>query len=525
LTTRSPAATGLPLRLVALVGTVFGAGVIALPLSWPAGPTLEGLPWGALALFAGLTLVAEQFAGDIAGRSKTSVTTVPLLAASFLFGAPGGVATVAAFALWAKVRAGSPPHRMLFNLGMALLAAESASWTVRLLGPSRFGRDSFEAALLAGAAAGLGYYLVNHLLISLVRGLAERRSPWRIWAEHYRWLWPHYAVLGGLAVVVAYGYQAFGATGVLALMAPVGMMHLAIRQYVDRTTSSIRQLEALNAELQGEIAQRRAAEEENARLAREAARVAALEELSRLKSEFISIASHELRTPLTGILGFSELLTHNDAVLPDDERQRFQRLVFQQAEQLAALVDNLLDVSRIESGRVTLEPSALDLADALWPILEAAGASAPRHALSTDLAPAARWVRADPDKVRQILANLVSNAVKYSPDGGRVTVTARFEPGIDGVTIAVADEGMGIPEEQLDRIFDRFQRVDAPATRGIRGTGLGLFIVRELVELHGGTIRVESTVGRGSTFRFTLPAAAAPAAPPGGVAAPEAITA
>ena len=501
-----------PLRLIAFIGVVFGAGLLVLPLRWPAGAPLESVPWGALVLFAGLTLVAEQFAADIAGRSKTSVSTVPVLAASFLFGPAGSLATVATFALWAKVRAGSPLHRMLFNLGMGLLSAEGASWVLRLIGPRQFGRDAFELALLGGVAAGLGYYLGNHLLLSLVRGLSEGRSPWRIWAGHYRWLWPHYAVLGGLAVVVAYGYEVFGATGVLALMAPVGMMHLAIRQYVDRTTSSIRQLETLNGELQDEIAHRRAAEEENARLAREAARVAALEELSRLKSEFISIASHELRTPLTGILGFSELLTSNDPGLPDEDRQRFQRLVFQQAEQLAALVDNLLDVSRIESGRVTLEPITLDLDEALWPILESARQSAPRHTLSSDLAPSARWVRADPDKVRQILANLVSNAIKYSPEGGPVTVTTRAEPDRSRVRIAVADHGLGIPADQLERIFDRFQRVDAPATRGIRGTGLGLFIVRELVELHGGTIQVESEVGKGSVFLFTLPIATAPAA-------------
>ncbi|HEY3110731.1 MAG TPA: HAMP domain-containing sensor histidine kinase [Chloroflexota bacterium] len=513
----------MPLRLLAFVGAVFGAGLLALPLRWPTGPALEAIPWSALALFAGLTLVAEQFAGDIAGRSRTSVSTVPMLAASFLFGAPGSIATVATFALWAKVRAGSPLHRMLFNLGMALLGTECASWTLRLLGPSQLGRDSFELALLGGVAAGLVYYLVNHLLMSLVRGLAERRSPWRIWVEQYRWLWPHYAVLGGLAIVVAYGYQAFGATGVLALMAPVGMMQLAIRQYVDQTASSIRQLEALNADLQGEIAQRRAAEEENARLAREAARVAALEELSRLKSEFISIASHELRTPLTGILGFSELLTNNDPLLPEDDRRRFQRLIFQQAEQLAALVDNLLDVSRIESGRVTLDPIALDLEDALWPILESARQSAPGHTLSVDLPAEARWVRADPDKVRQILTNLVSNAVKYSPAGGGVTISAQSEPGANRVTISVADQGLGIPPDQIERIFDRFQRVDAPATRGIRGTGLGLFIVRELVELHGGTIGVESTVGRGSAFHFTLPAAPAPTTAASRAAQPEAV--
>jgi signal transduction histidine kinase len=331
---------------------------------------------------------------------------------------------------------------------------------------------------------------------------------WRRWPTDHRWLWPHYLVMAVLVLVVAAGYEVSGWTGAIALVAPVAMMHLAIRQYVDRTTADLRQLGRLNEQLQAEIAQRQAAEEVSARLAREAARAATLEELSRLKSELVSIASHELRTPIAGIVGYSDLLLHDpDASV--DQRQRWLAIINRQGEHLAALVDNLLDVSRIESGALTLEARPVDLPTLLPSVVEPLAAASSRHAVVADVVPDARWVQADPGKLRQILANLVGNAIKYSPGGGRVTITARRQAGSDQVDLSVADQGIGIPREHLGRIFERFQRVDGATTRHIQGTGLGLYIVRQLVLLHGGTIRVESEVGRGSTFHVTLPAARA----------------
>jgi signal transduction histidine kinase len=247
---------------------------------------------------------------------------------------------------------------------------------------------------------------------------------------------------------------------------------------------------------------------EDARLADEAARVAALEELNRLKSEFISIASHELRTPMTTIMGFSELLLEHDT--PPETRQRWIAFINKESCQLSALIDDMLDVSRIETGRVVLRPRPVDLPAAVDEVLAQLAASAPSHTLSTDLAPAAGNLIADPEKLRQILTNLVSNAIKYSPNGGRVGVTARLDG--DRVNLAVSDEGVGIPPGYRERIFDRFQRVESAETRGIRGTGLGLYIVRHLVELHGGTIEVESEPGQGSTFRVSLPRVSLPAA-------------
>jgi signal transduction histidine kinase len=285
------------------------------------------------------------------------------------------------------------------------------------------------------------------------------------------------------------------------------------KQYVDHTTNSVRQLRELNAELTAtnqrlveEIQQRAAAETEAARLTEEAARAAALEELSQLKSRFVSIASHELRTPLTTLAGYTELVLADTP--PDDPRHAMLERAYQSAGQLAKLIDDLLDVSRIETGRMTVEPAAVDLAAVIPTHAESLAGGAPRHRLVVAVAPDARWVEADPERIQQILTNLIGNAIKYSPGGGQVSVTTARGDRPGYVEISVADEGLGIPADQIDSIFDPYQRVRSPATRRIRGTGLGLYIVRHLVELQDGSVRVESEVGRGSTFIVSLPVAA-----------------
>jgi signal transduction histidine kinase len=204
-------------------------------------------------------------------------------------------------------------------------------------------------------------------------------------------------------------------------------------------------------------------------------------------------------------MGFSELLLDPDT--SPAERERWLSFINRESYQLSSLIDNLLDVSRLETGRMRLDRSTCDLSTILPQVVDPFTATSSRHEIEIEVDPAARWVDADTDKLRQIITNLVSNAIKYSPNGGRIVIAA-CRRGVDNAAeISVRDQGMGIAPEHLARIFDRFQRVDGSPTRGIRGTGLGLYIVRSLVELHGGTIHVESQVGVGSTFRVTLPAA------------------
>ena len=226
--------------------------------------------------------------------------------------------------------------------------------------------------------------------------------------------------------------------------------------------------------------------------------ITAAKEMDELKSMLLSTISHELRTPLTSIRALSELLAEHDFEVV--EGKQVAATINRESERLTRLVENVLDAARIEAGRLPTRPRTI----ALQPIVDEAlrvlrGRPGPRFRL--DLPKNLPPILADPDRLRQVLDNLLSNAVKYGPPDGAVVLRARRQG--DNVRISVADQGPGIPAEHLPRLFDRFHRVEGE--RGPGGTGLGLYITRNLVELMGGTIEVESRLGHGTTFSFTLP--------------------
>jgi PAS domain S-box-containing protein len=233
-------------------------------------------------------------------------------------------------------------------------------------------------------------------------------------------------------------------------------------------------------------------------------------ELDRMKTEFVSQVSHELRTPLTAIKGFTDLILDGDAGEVNEEQSDYLQTVQQNADRLVALINDLLDVSRIESGRITLKLEPLDMHRILSGVLATmrplvtAKAQTMTLDVPEDLPPA----MGDHDRVVQVATNLVSNAHKYTPAGGAITVSASVVDGM--VATAVRDTGIGIEPDDVARLFTRFFRVDSSLTREIGGTGLGLSIVKSIVELHGGTVTVSSEPGAGSTFTFTLPVATAP---------------
>jgi PAS domain S-box-containing protein len=226
-----------------------------------------------------------------------------------------------------------------------------------------------------------------------------------------------------------------------------------------------------------------------------------LERLNRVKSDFVSVVSHEFRTPLTSICGFSELLVTDELTV--EQMKEFAGFINGEALRLDRLLGGILDLNRLESGLVTLQRSPVDLATVIEEVVFRASRSAPRHRIVTDLNGDLPPVWADRDKMTQVLTNLVSNAVKYSPDGGVVTVGATVAEGT--IHLRISDQGIGIPADSLETIFDRFTRVESDAARKIAGTGLGLAIVRQLVDLHGGRVWAESTPGEGSTFHLLLP--------------------
>lgn len=230
-----------------------------------------------------------------------------------------------------------------------------------------------------------------------------------------------------------------------------------------------------------------------------------LRELDRAKSEFLSVVSHELRTPLTALQGFSELLLSR--TVPPARAERFLGHLHREARRLGRIVGELLDLSSIESGRAqALRRDAVSLDELIEANVELFAAEHTRHRFEWAPGPRPCHVTGDRDALDRVLKNLMSNAVKYSPRGGTVRVSAGPAPGEPGmVEMAVEDEGVGIPAGDLPRIWDKYVRVPAPETASARGLGLGLSLVRALVEAHGGRVDAESEPGHGSRFRVLVP--------------------
>jgi signal transduction histidine kinase len=226
--------------------------------------------------------------------------------------------------------------------------------------------------------------------------------------------------------------------------------------------------------------------------------------IEKLKSEFVATVSHELRTPLAAVYGAAMTLRRADVDLGDERRARLLAVIASEADRLARIIEQVLAASRLESGGFALSVERCDAGALARQVVEAARAHLPEGVALELAAPdGLPTVAADPDMVRQVLTNLVENAVKYSPAGGRVVVT--LESHETRVLFAVRDEGLGIPLREQDRIFEKFFRLDPNLTRGVGGTGLGLYICRELVRRMGGRIWVASREGEGSTFFFELP--------------------
>ncbi len=243
----------------------------------------------------------------------------------------------------------------------------------------------------------------------------------------------------------------------------------------------------------------------------------AIEELrnaSQAKTDFLANVSHELRTPLTAILGFSEVLLRGDDGPLNPRQHEDITTVLSSGRRLLDLIDDLIDISRIEGNRLELDTQPLDLGPLLFGVVDELRALAGAKGIGLTFTAATDSMIVVADRVRlyEVFLNLVSNAVKFTNPGGTVRVVAASEPPVDGtsgpmVRIDVIDTGIGVPEEELERIFEKFHRIAGPE---YPGTGLGLSIARELVVRHGGTLTLESTVGLGSRFSVLFPAAATP---------------
>lgn len=230
--------------------------------------------------------------------------------------------------------------------------------------------------------------------------------------------------------------------------------------------------------------------------------------LERLKDEFVLTASHELRSPLTSVLGFAEILHMQRDQLPPAQVETVE-IILDNTRHLVRLLNDLLDLARSDAGQLQINPEPTDLG----PLVDGACRSmlaateAKEQQLVWSISPGLPAVMAEPDRIRQILANLLTNANEYCPSGAKIEVLVAPDPDGGGVQVSVVDNGPGIPTEQLDQIFERFTRGDAGLTQRVGGTGLGLAISKSLIELHGGSIRAEQTPGGGASFHFVLPEA------------------
>jgi PAS domain S-box-containing protein len=226
-----------------------------------------------------------------------------------------------------------------------------------------------------------------------------------------------------------------------------------------------------------------------------------LEKLNHMKTEFTSMVSHEFRTALTGIQGMSELI--NGGEMQPAEVLEYSGYIFQEAERVNRLISDMLDLDRLEAGKMKLQMSPIDLNAIVEGVAVRSLAVTARHRIRTELEANLPKVLGDSDRLVQVVTNLVSNAIKYSPVGGEILISTHFANAV--VDVSVRDHGVGIPADFVDRLFGRFERYEKTPSKVI-GTGLGLAIARQIVEMHSGKIWVESAEGSGSVFHFTIPA-------------------
>ncbi|WP_123931915.1 ATP-binding protein [Thermodesulfitimonas autotrophica] len=293
--------------------------------------------------------------------------------------------------------------------------------------------------------------------------------------------------------------------------------YVQMRELSERLETLNEELIAQNEELNAQAEELQAQAEELQSLTQELAAQSveleqknlALEQATKAKSEFLAKMSHELRTPLNAIIGFTELLLTGAAGTLTPRQQEYLTDVHESSNHLLALINDILDLAKIESGKIELQIEEVDLFSPLQNALHLLTPEATKKDLTIEnrVPPGEFLVMADAYRLQQVFNNLLSNAVKFTPAGGRIYVAASRKENM--VAVTVADTGIGIKAEDIPKIFEEFKQVDSSISRHYGGTGLGLAIVKKIVEMHGGAIWVESTPGKGSAFTFTLPCSGA----------------
>ncbi|HEV7904502.1 MAG TPA: ATP-binding protein [Pyrinomonadaceae bacterium] len=364
--------------------------------------------------------------------------------------------------------------------------------------------------IISRAAEGRGRVRIFGEMVALLWAEANYTAAIRLeelWNELHR--------TRSFSLFCAYPMQGFGGEMLASGLSDVCTTHSRVIPAESYTALSnpderLRNIIALQQKartLEAEIAERKEAEERlRVSLAQEQLARAEAEQASRLKDEFLATASHELRTPLTAIIGWAHMLRHG--MLNADNAARAIETIERNAKSQAQIVEDILDVSRVITGKLRLNIEAVDVASVINAAIDSVqlAADSKNIQLQVTLAPAARHVAGDAGRLQQVVWNLLSNAIKFTPAGGRIEV--RLEREGAHAQLKVSDTGCGFPSDFLPYIFDRFRQADGSSTRRHGGLGLGLSIVRHLVELHGGTVSADSPgAGLGATFTIELPLA------------------
>ena len=494
---------------------VFVAGVVLAAACGFAAATTAPLAfdWMKLFLLASLAAVGgatpvriPAFKGAVSASDPFVFTTLAAL------GPAPACLVSAAGVLGGLARHRPSPVKRVFNLANCVLATAVASFVFDALGGVPGAPLPTQLWPLMAATA--AYFVCNTGLVSTAIVLDTGGRWLRTWYETGLW-----AAVGTFAgVTLAAGLllllNTIGAAGLALGVPPCWLIFNFYQTHTlraERQLFKIEQIETLNSELEDKVAERTAElqqalahiEKANERLRTANER---LTEANRAKDEFLANVSHELRTPLNAIIGFSDLLRDGSFGALDDQQREFVRDIHESGEHLLDLINGILDLSKIEAGRLEAHPEELELERAIEEALAMVRPQAAKKRLSLAVGCASdvEVCRVDPGMFRQVLINLLSNAVKFTPDGGRVAVHARREAA-DDLVVSVEDSGVGIAEEHLARVFDEFYQVDGSYTRNYEGTGLGLALVKRLVALHGGTVEVRSKANEGSCFTCRFP--------------------